>query len=124
MIERRLRSSMPLSVDDSGEDMDLYRRNVLRNGVVLMVAGGFAPLVRADSPPMLSQSDPLAQALGYESDARKVDKSKYPQYVAGQMCSSCSLYRGTPGAAYGPCPIYGGKDVAASGWCSSYAKKP
>lgn len=104
--------------------MNWCRRRILRNSALLAVAAGLAPLGWADSTPMLSELDPVALALGYKSDATKVDKSKFSQYTAGQVCSSCSLYMGTAGAASGPCPLYPGKAVAATGWCSSYAKKP
>lgn len=105
--------------------MDPRRRKVLRDCAVLVVgAAGLSPLLWADSLPMLSEADPVAQSLGYKADAAKVDKTKFPEYVAGQSCSSCSLYQGTAGAASGPCPIYAGKAVAATGWCASYAKKP
>ncbi len=77
---------------------------------------------RAD-PTALSETDPTAQALGYKTDATRVDKAKYPKYVAGQTCTNCQLYQGKPGASSGPCPIYGGKLVDSKGWCSAYVKK-
>jgi hypothetical protein len=104
--------------------MDPYRRKILCNSALLVATAGLSPLVWADPLAMVSEADPLAQALGYKADAGKVDRTKFPQYVAGQTCSSCSLYQGTAGAASGPCPLYAGKAVAATGWCSSYAKKP
>src|SRR6185295_13319241 len=42
-------------------------------------------------PPKLSEADPAAVAVGYREDASKIDKAKYPNYAAGQDCSSCSL---------------------------------
>ena len=83
---------------------------------------GAGEVIAADAP-VLDQKDPQAVALGYGADATKVDKTKYPYYAAGQMCSTCQLYQGRGGAAMGPCPLYGGKQVAATGWCSAYAKK-
>jgi hypothetical protein len=103
--------------------MGVSRRTILRAGAVLAATAGLSSLARADSLPMLSESDPLAQALGYRADATKVDKSKFAQYAAGQACASCSLYGGAAGATSGPCPLYAGKAVSASGWCASYAKK-
>ena len=76
----------------------------------------------ADAP-VLSESDPTAQALGYKTDASKVDKTKFPRYQAGQTCANCQLYQGKPGSASGPCPTYGGKLVDAKGWCNAYVKK-
>ncbi|RKE39538.1 high potential iron-sulfur protein [Paraburkholderia sp. BL23I1N1] len=77
---------------------------------------------RADAT-AVSETDPTAQALGYKTDATRVDKAKYPKYVAGQTCTNCQLYQGKPGAPSGPCPIYGGKLVDSKGWCSAYVKK-
>jgi len=72
---------------------------------------------------MLSESDPQASALGYKTDASKVDKAKYPKYAAGQQCSACSMYQGKAGAASGPCMVFPGKQVEAKGWCSAWVKK-
>lgn len=77
---------------------------------------------RADAP-LLAENDPTAQALGYKTDATKVDKTKFPRYLAGQSCANCQLYQGKPGSTTGPCPTYGGKLVYAKGWCNAYVKK-
>lgn len=79
------------------------------------------PLVHAQAA--VADSDPQAAALGYRSDASKVDKAKYPNYAAGQHCGSCALYQGKAGEASGPCPLFAGKVVSANGWCSAWAKK-
>lgn len=71
----------------------------------------------------LDPKDPQAAALGYVTDATKVDKAKFPKYAAGQDCASCQLYQGKPGEASGPCPLFAGKNVAAKGWCSAFVKK-
>jgi hypothetical protein len=104
--------------------MDEQRRKMLRSGAVLAAMATLSRFAWADSLPMLSESDPVAQALGYKADATKVDKTKFAQYQTGQSCASCSLYMGSAGATSGACPLYSGKAVAASGWCSSYSKKP
>ena len=72
---------------------------------------------------LISESDPSAQALGYKSDATKVDKAKYANYASGQQCSNCQFYQGSAADADAPCPLVGGKRVAGKGWCSGYAKK-
>jgi High potential iron-sulfur protein len=77
---------------------------------------------QADAP-VLAETDPTAQSLGYRTDAANVDKAKYPQYRAGQTCANCGLFQGKPGDANGPCPIFAGKLVNAKGWCSAYVKK-
>lgn len=81
------------------------------------------PLKSWADAPVLSESDPTAQSLGYKMDATRIDKAKFPKYQAGQACSNCQLYQGKPAAATGPCPIYGGKLVNAKGWCNAYVKK-
>jgi high potential iron-sulfur protein len=77
---------------------------------------------QADAP-MLSESDPTAQSLGYKANAAQVDKARFAKYQAGEDCGNCQLYQGKPGDASGPCPIFGGKQVSAKGWCSAYVKK-
>ncbi|MGF6753034.1 high-potential iron-sulfur protein [Paraburkholderia sp. GAS334] len=76
----------------------------------------------ADAP-KVSESDPTAQALGYKTNASKVDKAKFPKYAAGQDCGNCSLYQGKASDPYAGCPMFAGKQVAATGWCSAYNKK-
>jgi nitrous oxide reductase len=102
--------------------MSLSRRAFIENGTLLIAAGGLCSVGWSDAP-MLSDSDPTAASLGYKASAASVDKGKYPQYAAGQLCSNCALYQGAAGAAAGACPIFAGKQVAAAGWCSSYTKK-
>lgn len=72
---------------------------------------------------MVAESEPQATALGYKSDATKVDKAKFAKYAAGEQCSGCALFQGKAGAASGPCPLFAGKQVSAKGWCSAFAKK-
>jgi len=71
---------------------------------------------------MLSATDPEAAALGYNPDASKVNKAKFPQYAAPQACGNCALYQGGK-AATGGCPMYPGKQVSIKGWCSANNKK-
>lgn len=93
----------------------------------LMLGAGFgSSLVLSDvafagTANTLSESDPAAQAVGYQEDASKVDKAKFPSYAAGQTCASCSLFQGKATDAYGGCTLFGTKQVAARGWCSSYS---
>ena len=79
--------------------------------------------LRAQTLPMVSDKDPQAAALGYASDATKADKAKYPNYAAGQQCSSCVLYQGKAADPAGGCPLFAGRQVSAKSWCSAYAKK-
>ncbi len=98
------------------------RRTFIRLAALSGVGVLAARSAMADAP-VLDEKDPQAVALGYVSDASKVNKAKYPNYAAGQACANCQFYQGKPGSAMGPCPLYGGKQVAAKGWCSAYAKK-
>jgi hypothetical protein len=104
--------------------MSLSRRAFIENSVIVIAAIGVSSVEPADSAPMLSESDPTAAALGYKTNASTVNKAKFPQYAAGQSCSTCALYQGAAGAPSGPCTIYAGKSVSSSGWCASYTKKP
>ncbi|QBR03950.1 high-potential iron-sulfur protein [Paraburkholderia pallida] len=79
-------------------------------------------LAFADSP-KVSDTEPTAQALGYKSDATRVDKARYAKYAAGQVCGNCTFYQGKPSDAFAPCPMFGGKQVAGKGWCSAYSRK-
>lgn len=101
------------------------RRNFM---MTVVASGGAVALASLTSLParaaeVLSESDPQAIALGYKTDATKVDKAKYPQHKAGHVCSNCNFYQGKATDAMAPCQLFGGKLVAAKGWCSGYAMK-
>lgn len=74
------------------------------------------------SLPHLSESDPLAKSLGYEMNAKNVDKSKFPTYKAGERCGECRFFQGTPGqkSGFAGCQIFAGYSVNADGWCASF----
>ncbi len=94
--------------------------------VMTVVAGGSALAVSrasAQAAPVLSPTDPQAVALAYNIDSTKVDKAKFPQHAATQICSGCNFYQGKPADAMAPCQLFAGKQVASKGWCSAYAKK-
>ena len=82
-----------------------------------------APPSAVATGPMLDEKDPTAVALAYVDDASRVDKTRYPQYATGQVCSNCSLYLGAAGSEQGGCSLFPGKQVAAKGWCSAWVKK-
>ena len=85
------------------------------------VAAAPAP-VAGGSLPLVDEKEPQAVALSYVNDPAKVDKTKFPKYEAGQLCSNCSLYQGAA-ADQGPCPLFPGKHVASKAWCSAWVKK-
>ena len=97
-----------------------------RSFVMTLVAGSgmlAASRAPAQAAPALSEADPQAAALGYKADTTKVDKAKYPQHTAAQMCNGCSLYQGKAADAMAPCTLFPGKQVAGKGWCSAWVKK-
>ena len=71
----------------------------------------------------VQESDANAQALGYKTDASRVDRKKFPKFQPGEACANCQFYQGKADAAMAPCAIFGGKQVNAKGWCNAYAKK-
>ena len=97
------------------------RRVFMLQSVVGCAAAASALQARAQA--MLAEGDAQAAALGYKADATKVDKTKYPKYAAGQVCTNCALFQGAASAAAGGCPLFAGKQVAGKGWCSAWAKK-
>jgi High potential iron-sulfur protein len=96
-----------------------------RRQFMILSAAGACTLAlnsKVQAQAMVADTDPQATALGYKSDATKVDKAKYAKYAAGQACGNCALYQGGA-AATGGCPLFAGKQVSSKGWCSAYAKK-
>ena len=95
--------------------------------VMTVIAGGSALTATRVSAqaaaPTLSETDPQATALGYKADGSKVDKAKYPQHAATQVCSGCNFYQGKATDPTAPCQLFAGKKVAAKGWCTAWAKK-
>ena len=75
----------------------------------------------------VSESEPLAQAMGYQSDASKVDTAKFPKRAgeagAKQFCHNCALFSGEPDAATAPCSIFQNRLVAGGGWCNAWVAK-
>lgn len=102
--------------------------NPSRRTFVLTVVAGSTALAASRvaaqaAAPVLPETDPQAVALGYKADATKVDKAKYPQHQATQVCGNCNFYQGKATDAMAPCQLFGGKQVAAKGWCSAWVKK-
>jgi hypothetical protein len=87
------------------------------------VASAHARAQAQAQAPMVDPNDPQAKALGYVTDATKVDKSKYPKYQSGQHCAVCQLYQGPASAQTAPCTIFAGKRVVGPGWCSAFVPK-
>lgn len=96
------------------------RRALLRRITLGLAAAPIAlqtPIVLgADKLPLLNESDPAAKAQEYVADARQAKNAP-----AGALCSNCSVYGGSDGAAEGPCTLFPGKLVKAAGWCKSWS---
>src|SRR6266403_357825 len=106
----------------------ISRRAVVRDG---LIAGAFIPALGllADSAtaaglPALDPKDPTAQALGFVTDAGKVDAKANPTFKPTQKCSTCAQYQGKATDATAGCNIFAGKSVPAGGWCKVWAQKP
>lgn len=79
----------------------------------------------------VKESDPQAQALGYVTDAKKVDTKKYPKRAgaegAKQFCYNCQFYQAKGDAKASkeaPCTLFAGKTVSGQGWCNSWTQNP
>jgi len=96
------------------------RRKFIQLSVASVAVLASAKTVLAQ--PVLSETDPQAQALGYVSDFNKVDKAKFPKYQPGQECDNCQLYTAKDETS-GTCSAFPGKLVQAKGWCNLWVKK-
>ena len=104
------------------------RRAIVKSA---LIAGAFVPALgltaypsaAAGNPP-LDPKDPTAQALGFVTDATKVDAAANITYKPNQKCSNCAQYQGKAGDAIAGCNIFAGKSVPAGGWCKVWAQKP
>lgn len=79
---------------------------------------------RADAAmPALDEKDPQARALGYVTDAGRVDVKSDPTFKPGQSCANCLQLQGKPGDALRSCNLFPGKLVNVNGWCKAWVKK-
>jgi hypothetical protein len=106
----------------------ISRRAIVKGG---LVAGAFIPAMgliansaAAAGLPPLDPKDPTAQALGFVTDASKVDAAANPTFKPTQKCSTCAQYQGKATDATAGCNIFAGKSVPAGGWCKVWAAKP
>lgn len=103
--------------------MKLSRRGFIATTAVLASALAFGRRAAAADAGAVQESYANAQALGYKTNASRVDHTKFPKFQAGQACANCQFFQGKTGDATAPCTIFGGKQVDAKGWCSAYMKK-
>ena len=74
----------------------------------------------------VSETDPVASAIGYKPDASQIDFKKYPKRklkdAQNQHCENCALYSSVNGS-WGKCQLLTSGLVAHKGWCGSWSKK-
>jgi hypothetical protein len=106
----------------------ISRRAVVKGG---LIAGALAPALgllantaNAAALPPLDPNDPTAKALGFVTDAGKVDAAANPTYKSTQKCSTCAQFQGKAGDATAACNIFAGHSVPAGGWCKVWTQKP
>jgi len=106
----------------------ISRRALVKGGLIagaLIPALGFeANSAAAAALVPLDPKDPTAQALGFVTDATKVDAAANATYKPTQKCSNCAQYQGKASDATAACTIFAGKSVPAGGWCKVWAAKP
>jgi hypothetical protein len=105
----------------------LDRRTLLKNALIGLAAAPAVGLIReskAAEAPHLDEKDPLAVAMAYVHDAKKVDTAKNPQFKPGSHCANCLQLTGKEGDEWRPCNIFAGKTVHANGWCKVWVLKP
>ena len=101
--------------------MDQQRRDWLRLGIALAVAG-VAPAARASKHlPPLSESDAQARQLNYRHDAESIDDGRFPnRRKQRQTCGNCQFFY-AENDGWGECTVFPKKLVNQAGWCSAWA---
>ena len=98
------------------------RRDFVFKIVPLAGAVVALPRVALADVPALTESDPMAVAMGFKLKTEDADSKKYPKHTNTQSCASC-LHFTTPGADSARCDLFN-KSVPKGGWCSGYSKRP
>jgi hypothetical protein len=105
----------------------ISRRSLVKSG---LIAGTLLPTISlmsrqvgAAALPPLDPNDPTAKALGFVTDASKVDTKTYPTFKPGEKCATCAQFQGKAGDATAACTIFAGKSVPQGGWCQVWAQK-
>ncbi len=82
------------------------------------------PVPAGETP--VSESDPIASALGFHQDAKKTDYARYPDrkktVSQDQFCKSCLQYTAL-NEGWGKCKVITNGVVSAHGWCGSWTSK-
>jgi hypothetical protein len=98
-------------------------KSALIAGALLPAAGLLGFPAEAAGMPALDPNDPTAKALGFVTNASKVDAGANPTYKPNQKCGACAQFQGKPADASAGCNIFPGKSVPASGWCKVWAQR-
>ncbi len=72
------------------------------------------------APAAVLETDPDARAVGYVTDAKRVDAARYPLYSAPQQCANCQLFSAQADGGPGLCTLFKGRTVTPNGWCKAY----
>jgi hypothetical protein len=110
-------------------EQTINRRNFLKMG--LKAGGGALALsaipIQLVAAEEVSESEPLAQAMGYRADASTVDTAKFPKRAgeagANQFCHNCALFAGKDSDETAPCSIFQNRPVRGLGWCNAWVAK-
>jgi hypothetical protein len=106
----------------------ISRRAIVKGGLIagtlIPAMGLIANNAGAAGLPALDPKDPTAAALGFITDATKVDAAANATYKPNQTCSTCAQFLGKASDASAGCTIFAGKSVPAGGWCKVWAAKP
>ena len=74
--------------------------------------------------PHIDAKSPMAQGLGYVTDAAKINPKAEPTFKVGSRCSNCLQIQGKAGETWRPCTLFPGQLVSAAGWCRVWVPKP
>ena len=104
------------------------RRNFFKQSLAsasILTALATAKISHAQTPvpTAVQETSEQAMALGYKTDATKVDAQKHPNRAPDQICSGCTLYQGKASDSSGGCAVFGNNLVAGKGWCGAWTKK-
>jgi hypothetical protein len=102
----------------------ISRRTLTLGGLTGALTAALWSGASVAAPTPLDPSDPQAKALGFVSDAKKVDAAANPTFKSTQTCASCAQYQGKATDTSAPCTIFAGKAVPAAGWCKVWAQRP
>jgi len=98
------------------------RRDFTLKFLPMAGAAMILPRVALADVPLLTESDPMARAMGFRLDTNRVDQAKYKKHTSDQMCAKC-LHFTEPGADSAQCDLFN-KIVPKGGWCSGFTRRP